>query len=157
MTGGRLTRKTDRPGGGALLALSLLLLFSAPAAADAAGPRPAAAAGAPSFKEEIREGREFLPDDPASAAERAREVRESMEYPRTEPPSFQAASVLAGAKGVTVSIPFDTVNGCISHPGGSVRVELWRGAIPGLHNRRHGAGRRVLLLRLHPAVHPALR
>ena len=65
----------------------------------------------------------------AGAAERGEAVRNSLEYPRAEPPSFQSASVSGGAKGITVSIPFDTVNGYISHLGGKVRIALWRGAV----------------------------
>jgi hypothetical protein len=113
---------------GMALVLTVALLAGATAWAAAPAPYETLPASAPSFKDEIRKGRSFLPDDHATAEARSREVRQSIEYPRTEALSFTSASVVGGAKGVTISIPFDTVNGYISHASGQVRVELWRGA-----------------------------
>ncbi len=115
----------------AAAAAALFLMPFPVTRAGAAGTGDGPAAGDFTFKQAVREGREFLPDDPGTAAERAAAARQAARYPRTGRQPFEASAVLAGAKGVTVSIPFDTVNGWISpsHAGGGVRVELWRGAV----------------------------
>jgi hypothetical protein len=116
-----------KTGAAILLAALLAALLTAVPAGGAAGAEggPATAA-AGSFREQLGEGRNLLPVEKGEAAERRAGVMEARRFPRN-PSGFSAASVQSGARGVTVSIPFDTVNGWITHAGGAARTELWRG------------------------------
>ncbi len=74
----------------------------------------------------LRSERKWLPLRASEAAVRSAEVEDGLRFPRQRE-GYRATSVVGGVRGVTVSIPFDTVNGWITHAGGQVRVELWRG------------------------------
>jgi|GEM_PF-1699662 len=131
----RMARRANSSRAAARTVAAALILLSAAlsvsrmgvkaAAANPADPR-SGAVGGEGVLNQLKEARDWLPVSGAEAAERVAGRSESLRFPRQRE-DFRAASVVGGVRGVTVSIPFDTVNGWVTHGGGNVRVELWRG------------------------------
>ena len=69
-----------------------------------------------------------LPDTPDEAHQRLEE--REVAWPEAPEGDFDAAAIVEGVQsGVRVAIPYDSVEGFITHPGANVKVDLFTGAI----------------------------